>query len=250
MMLVAVAVVLFWRAFTRLPYRWFCIGAALWFAAMAVKESVVPIDSVIFPRLVRLLPPPILFGSLYVGLECALCEIGLTWLAVLVWPQLGRDAGRAIGIGIGAGAFEACFLAMFAAVPVIGALAGTANSESVRSRVDSAAQLNAVFWLIPIVERIIAILGHAGTRALVLLGSTQRRPWMIFWSFAIFAIADGSVAAVHMSGIVENYSMWWLELAYLPLALVSIPVVLWCYQRWGRFEPPNTPSHFDVVSVT
>ena len=46
--------------------------------------------------------------------------MGLKWLAVLVWPQLGRDADRTIGIGIGARAFEACFLSILAAVPVIG----------------------------------------------------------------------------------------------------------------------------------
>jgi hypothetical protein len=249
MMLVAIVAVLSWQAFTSLRYRWFCVGAALWFAAMAVKEAIVPIDAVVFPRVVRSVPPAVLTGGLYVGLECAVCEIGLTLLAVLIWPQLGRDAERAIGIGVGAGAFEACFLAAFAAAPIIGALVGWFDSESVRTRVDRASQLTTAFWLVPSVERIIAILGHAATRALVLLGATRRRPWMIFWAFAIFAAGDAIVTAVHMLGIVDQRSMWWLELAYFPLAVVSIPVIYWCYSQYRSSVPAETTNRL-LVSIT
>jgi hypothetical protein len=216
---------------------------------MAVKEAIVPIDAVVFPRVVRSVPPAVLSGSLYVGLECAACEIGLSLLAVLLWPQLGRDAERAIGIGIGAGAFEACFLAAFTVAPIVGALAGWFDSESVRTRVDRAAQLSAAFWLVPSVERIVAILGHAATRALVLLGATRRRPWMIFWAFAIFAAGDAIVTAVHMLGIVDSHSMWWLELAYFPLAVVSIPIIYWCYSHYRSSAPAEPPNHL-LVSVT
>ena len=69
MMLVAIASVLSWRSFTGLSYRWFCVGAALWLSAVALKHAIEPIDAVFFPWLVRLIPPPVLTGSLYVGLE-------------------------------------------------------------------------------------------------------------------------------------------------------------------------------------
>jgi hypothetical protein len=27
-------------------------------------------------------------------------------------------------------------------------------------------------------------------------------------------------------------SIWWLELAVAPFAILSIPIVLWCWKRW------------------
>jgi hypothetical protein len=249
MVFVAVAAVSSWRTLTRLPYRWFCVGAGLWLLAMLAKQAMMPVDELVYPRWVKLLPPAVLSGALYVGLQCALIEIGLTWLAARLWPALGRDASRAIGIGIGAGAFEAFYLGALAAAPVIGVLADGENSTSARAQADSTAQLSAFFWLIPSIERVIAILVHAATRALVVLGSAHRRPWMIFWGFVIFALGDALVTAFYLSGLGGKVSMWWLVLLYLPLGLVSIPILKWCYAHWGSTNASSTPNHFDVASV-
>jgi hypothetical protein len=132
---------------------------------------------------------------------------------------------------------------------VIGVLAGGENSASVRAQANSAAQLSAVFWLIPSIERVIAILVHAATRALVLLGSTHGRPWMIFWAFVIFGLGDALVTAFFLSGLGGEVSLWWLVLLYLPLGLASIPILKWCYANWGSSNASSTPNHFDVVSV-
>jgi len=64
-------------------------------------------------------PLQVLGGGLFLGIQSSLFEIGLTFLAVLIWRQLGRDADRAIGIGIGAGAFEALLLGIASFIAIL-----------------------------------------------------------------------------------------------------------------------------------
>jgi hypothetical protein len=236
MMLVACAAVVFWRRLTHLPYRWFWIGAALWTLAVAIKFAIaIPTNGPIFKFLESALTYPLnLFaGGLFGGLESSLTEIGLTWLAVKKWPQIGQNAERAIGIGVGAGAFEAFLLGLLAAMAVIAALAGVEKTEIVREQVDAVAKRDSLFWLLGTAERTIAILCHTSTRALVLLGVVHKRAWMVFWGFAIFTILDGTVTAAHLTGKLGTFSMWWIELTLLPMALASIPILRWCYVRWS-----------------
>ncbi len=178
----------------------------------------------------------VLGGGLFVGLQSSLFEIGLTLLAVLIWRQLGKDSGRAIGIGIGAGAFEALLLGITSLVAIIALLAGLPGTEKIGEGIKTVAATTPLFWLIAPIERIIAILCHASSRALVLLGATRRRPMMILWGFIIFTLLDGVAGAAHVSGKIGHISMWWIELAILPFALVSIPILRWCYTRWRKQE--------------
>jgi hypothetical protein len=245
MMLVATVAVVFWRRLTRLPYRWFWVGAALWFVAVAIKFAVaIPTNGPVFKFLAGTLPAPafIVVGGLYGGLQSSLCEIGLTWLAVLRWRQIGRDAERAIGIGVGAGAFEAFLLGLAAGIGVITVIAGVENTEPLRQQIDAAAGSNRLFWLIASAERVIAILCHASTRALVILGVVHRRPWMIFWGVFIFTVLDAIATGAHLTGKLGSISMWWIELAILPLAIVSIPILRWCYSRWGAAASGTAPQ--------
>jgi hypothetical protein len=238
MMLVAVAAVVFWRRLTRLRYRWFWVGAALWAIAVAIKFGIaIPTNGPIYKSLSQSFSPAafVAAGGLYGGVQSSLCEIGLTWLAVLVWRDWGRDADRAIGIGVGAGAFEAFLLGLAAAMVVAAAFSGANEAQNIRQQIDAVADVSPVFWLIATAERIIAILCHASSRALVLLGTFHRRPWMVFWGFVIFTYIDSVATAAHLTGKLGTFSMWWIEFALAPAALISIPILWWCYSRWGEF---------------
>jgi hypothetical protein len=162
-----------------------------------------------------------------------LFEIGLTFLAVCMWRQLGRDANRAIGIGIGAGSFEAGLLGAGSLVAMLLAIAGVAGTEGVRAQVDKLAAGTALFWLLGPVERAIAIACHASSRALVLLGTTHRKPGMVVWGFVLFALLDSVAGIAIVSGKMGKISMWWIELAVAPCAIISVPILRWCYRRWG-----------------
>ncbi len=87
-------------------------------------------------------------------------------------------------------------------------------------------------WLVAPVERVSAVLVHAATRALILLGLTYRKPMMVFWGFWIFALLDSIAGVAQLSGKLGTSSLWWVELAIAPFALISIPVLRFCAERF------------------
>ncbi len=237
MMIVASAAVIYWRRVLKLQLRWFCLGAGLWAVAVVLKGVCALLTSkAVIAFMEENLPYPLLIlgGGLFIGIRSSLFEIGLTLLAVLIWRQLGRDANRAIGIGIGAGAFEALLLGIGSFAAILAYLSGLPGTEKVREGIDALAAVTPLFWLLAPIERIIAILCHASSRALVLLGVTNRKHMLVFWGFPIFAGLDGVAGAAYVSGKIGQISMWWIELAILPFALISIPILKWCYTNWAR----------------
>ena len=244
MMVVAAVAVIYWRRTTRLPYGWLWAGAGLWAVAVFIKFAIaIMTNAAVFTILGKLLSHPALvaIGGLYGGVQSSLCEIGFTWLAVQRWRQFGQDADRAIGVGVGAGAFEAFLLGLLSLVGLLAILAGAPGTEPGRQALEQSAAVTPVFWLVAPVERILAILCHASSRALVLLGAVHHRPLMIFWGFLIFTCIDGIATAVHVAGNFGTYSVWWIELALLPFAIVGIPILKWCRSNWGPAPTASQP---------
>lgn len=241
MMTIAVFAVVFWRRVSRVGMRWFWVGAGLWTVAVALKFTCAALTNEIVLNCLKGLSHPLYVasGGLFIGVQSSAFEMGFTLLAVLIWHQLGRDAGRAIAIGLGAGAFEAFLLGLAA---LVGGLTLTfaqgPEVEEALKGLEQTASVTPHLWLIGTVERIIAILCHASSRAMILLGVTKKKPMLIFWGFLIFTLLDGIAGGVHVAGWIGKFSMWWVELTLLPFALVSIPILVWCYKRWR--EPLNT----------
>src|SRR5262245_33256285 len=137
MMAVAGGSVVYWRRVCGLPLKWFWVGAGLWTVAVILKIgwSVLTNQAILLFMKERL--PHAVFvvlGGGFVGVQSSLFEIGLTFLAVCVWRQLGQDANRAIGIGIGAGAFEAGLLGAFSLVAMLLTIAGVAGTDIFRNQ--------------------------------------------------------------------------------------------------------------------
>ncbi len=82
---------------------------------------------------------------MYGGLLSSCTEVGLTWLAVAIWHDFGRDAARAIGIGVGAGAFEAILLGLITAASVGIALTGVEGTGPLRHKSKSVRRLTRFF---------------------------------------------------------------------------------------------------------
>ncbi|MGD0654996.1 MAG: YhfC family glutamic-type intramembrane protease [Thermoguttaceae bacterium] len=237
MMLVGAVAVIYWKRTSHACFCWFWIGAGLWTVAVAVKVvCALASNAAVIGFLKHNLPYPLLVacGGLFLGIESSLCEMGFTLLAVWIWRQLGREAGRAIAVGVGAGAFEAFLLGAGALVTALVAIAGLPAAEQIGQELSKAAATTPLFWLIGPTERIIAILCHASSRALILLGVANRRFAMVFWGFVIFTSIDGIAGAAHVSGKLGTFSVWWIELAILPFALISVPILRWCYRHWNE----------------
>ncbi len=245
MIAVGAAAVVYWRKISGLGSAWLWLGAGLWTVAVALKfASALALNQKVIGLLAAKHSAPLLLagGAVFLGIESAFFEVGLTFAAVLIWRPLGRDAPRAIGIGVGAGAFEALLLGLAVLTAGVIALRGTASGLETAEEIQKAAAATPLFWLALPFERAIAILGHAASRALVLLGTAHRRPTMICWGWLLFALVDGIAGAFQLTGKVGRISMWWIELAVLPFALLSIPILRWCWRRW--------PQNQDCIHAT
>jgi hypothetical protein len=235
MMLVALAAVWYWRRVAGVSARWYWIGAGLWTVAVLVKVLIALVSNPVVIGFLKSRLPHALFvaaGGLYLGVESSVCEIGLTLLAGLRWRQLGRDARRAIAVGVGAGAFEALLLGIAATAGVVAWLAGAPGTEGVGGELQKAAA-TPLFWLLGPVERVTAIICHASSRGLVLLGVRYGKGAMIALGFLIFTMLDGVAGAVILSGLIGVISSWWFELAFSVFALVSLPLLRGMFLRWG-----------------
>ena len=235
MMVVAGSAVIYWRRASGLQFRWFWAGASLWAVAVVLKALFsMLLDGIILACIgthVQSRVSFVLAGGLYLGFRSSLFEMGLTFLAVLLWRQLGRDANRAIGIGMGAGAFEALVLGIGSFAGIMALLDRLPGTEPFREAIETAATVTPVFWLASPVERALALVTHASSRTLVLLGVTRRKPMMIFWGFLIFALLDSVGGAALATGKMGKISTWWTDLAILPFALISIAILRWCHRR-------------------
>ncbi len=237
MMIVAAVAAVYWCRAARCQVRWLWVGAGLWTVSVALKVVCALLtNGPVIEFMKENLPYSLLVagGGLYLGIQSSVFEMGFTLLAVLIWRQLGRDADRAIGIGVGAGAFEAFLLGISSFAVMVALVMGVPGLEAVRAELKTAAAVTPLLWLVAPVERIIAILCHASSRALILLGVVKRKPMMVFWGFLIFTLIDSIAGAAHVSGKLGTFSMWWIEFAILPVALVSIPILRWCCKRWPR----------------
>jgi|SRR5690554_5709936 len=239
MILVALIPVIYWRKKTELEHGWFWAGAGLWATSVALKvvSSLLlsgPLIGYLRENLSHTLTA--IVGGLYYGIQSSFFEIGFTLIAVLIWQQLGKNSERAIGVGIGAGSFEALLLAFASIVTTIPYMLGVDIEIELSAVLDATAEATPLFWLVPPAERIIAILCHVASRALVILGVTKRRYILVFWGFLLFTLLDGVAAGFHVYGVVGEISTWWIELTLLPFALISIPIIVWCYKKWKKAD--------------
>jgi hypothetical protein len=234
---VALAAVVCWYLVSGVRARWFLAGAALWAVAVALKVLCArQIDKPVIEFLHAHLPSYPVFvtcGGLFTGVESSLFEMGVTMLGVLIWPSLGHGAGRAIAIGVGAGAIEALLLGIYSLVVGLGKFAGSNGPPTPKEKIAIEENATPLFWLVAPVERTIAILCHASSRAMVLLGAVYGNCDMIFWGVVLFALLDGVAGAAHISGKLETISLWWIELALSPFALASVPILMWCYEKYA-----------------
>ncbi len=249
MTLVSIIAVLWWRRRSGAQWRWFWVGAAVWTVGVALKFAwAIPLNAPILAAIEAAVPHDVylVLGGIYIGLLTGVFEIGITLVAAMIWKNMCRDAARGVAVGVGAGAFEAILLGVAATLAVIVALAvgGEARQELTQVMTQSA-KTTSLIWLVGPVERVIAILCHISSRALVLLGVARGRwRWPFFWGFIILTAVDAVAGYAHLAGMLGNVSMWWIELAFAPAALVSVPVIVWCVRSWPA-PTTATPSEQD-----
>ncbi len=253
MTIVGLTAVLLWRWWSGAPWRWFWAGAAVWAVGVFLKFAfAIPLNGPILGALKEIMPHDayMLAGSLYIGSLTGVFEIGITLAAALVWRQMARDSARGVAVGVGAGAIEAMLLGAGMAAGVLILLAVKPDLLDARFAAQ-ARMLDAtpLWWLAGSVERVIAILCHTSSRALLLWGIARRR-WVLPFAvaFLLMSAIDAVAGWTHLSGFLGKGSLWWIELAIAPAAVVSIPIIAWCVAYWPasgaeprQDDPPLDP---------
>jgi len=249
MNLVGVAFVFGWKAWSHTQWRWFLVGAAIWTVGVALKFLCAYfLNEPTLEGLKASLPhiAYVAAGSIYVGLLTGVFEIGITLLACLIWRSMAREPNRAVAVGVGAGAFEAILLGLLPLVSVLAIVVGVQGSEQMAAGISRLAAVTPVLWLVGPVERVLAILCHTSSRALVLLGVARRR-WSFFWyGFGIMTAIDAIAGVAYLTGALGQISTWWIELAIAPFALAGLPIIAWCLRNWPQQTPP---AHEQVAEM-
>ncbi len=238
MVIVGAVSIWFWRTRSHAQWRWFWAGAAVWIVGVALKFAwAVPLNAPILQGLKSALPhwAYLVAGSIYVGLLTGVFEIGITLLAGLMWRQMTADAARGVAVGFGAGGFEAMLLGLAAMAAAGAALVDPTSAVSGSFAVAAMTPVR-LFWLVGIVERMLAIACHVSSRALVLFGIGAGRRWPVVAGFLLMTSVDGVAGFAILSGLVGRINPWWIELAIAPFAVVSIPIVAWCVRNWPGAE--------------
>ncbi|MHC4591972.1 MAG: YhfC family glutamic-type intramembrane protease [Planctomycetota bacterium] len=245
MVLVGLGFAIGWKVRSRVRWRWFWAGAAIWAVGVTLKiAAAVPLNKPVLGALKAALPNSayLILGSLYVGLLTGIFEIGVTLAAGLIWRGMARKAARAVAVGLGAGGIEAILVGLVSFAGVLAALSGLSGSGQARAAVASSTALTSVAWLVGPVERVLAVLCHTSSRALVLLGIAKRR-WRYFWfGFLIMTAIDAIAGYTHIAGLLGRISLWWVELAIAPFAVASVLIILWCLRNWPAEDAPPSAA--------
>jgi len=233
--IICVVLLIGWKVKSNSSFKWPLIGAGAWFAGVVLKFGFAylfnnPILEVLKESFGQ--TGYLSLGSIYIGLLTGVFEIGVTLVFVLLIKGIYENAQRGIGIGLGAGTIEALLLGFSQIGAFAMVISGSPGSSDIITGLVNATVHTPLVFLVAPVERIIAILCHTSSRALVVL-SVVRKKQIYFWAgFLIMTAIDAIAGYAHLAGYVNTVSTWFIELALLPFAIVSIPIIKWCIKNW------------------
>jgi uncharacterized membrane protein YhfC len=234
--MICVVLLIGWKVKSSSSFKWPLIGAVTWFVGVVLKFGFAylfnnPILEVLKKSFGQ--TGYLSLGSIYIGLLTGVFEIGVTLVFVLFIKGIYENAQRGIGIGLGAGTIEALLLGFSQIGAFAMVISDSPGSSDIITSLVNATIHTPVFFLVAPAERIIAILCHTSSRALVVL-SVVRRKQIYFWAgFLIMTAIDSIAGYAHLSGYVGTVSTWWIELALVPFAVASIYIIKWYYENWS-----------------
>lgn len=232
-----------WKKQSGISLKWILLGGGVWAVGVILKFIFAfTLNRPILAWIESLFAQTgvLSIGSIYIGLLTGVFEIGITLVFALFIKGMYQNYKRGIGIGIGAGGIEAFLIGFSQIVSFVLVLSGQPSSNQIMASIAQTAVVTPVLYLIGPVERIIAILCHTSSRSLVLFAVAKKK-YVYFWAgFLIMTAIDAIAGYVHLAGLLNKINMWWVELALLPFALISIPVIKWCIKNWDSTQEQLT----------
>ena len=203
MIAVGVISVLFWQSDNVSLWWVFALGSSGWIVSLVLKLAwAVPLNKVIVTGLNRLAGESAgkLVSWIYIGLLTGIFECGVTYLFVVKSRLKTSDWNQAVAFGIGFGATEAVVLGLVSFIgSLVTILSFDHSNADEKKKIIKAANRGTALILLPIVERITALVIHAFSCVLIVYGvHTRHAIW--FWLSFAFKSAIDSFA---MWGIVD-----------------------------------------------
>eukprot|EP01009_Symbiontida_sp_KSa7_P007449 NODE_4304_length_352_cov_498.821782_g3705_i0.p1 GENE.NODE_4304_length_352_cov_498.821782_g3705_i0~~NODE_4304_length_352_cov_498.821782_g3705_i0.p1 ORF type:complete len:106 (+),score=21.45 NODE_4304_length_352_cov_498.821782_g3705_i0:31-318(+) len=89
-------------------------------------------------------------------------------------------------------------------------------------------------WIMPPIERSLAMVCHVTCRSMVLLGHRKGDKAMKWYGYTLFALLDGIAGGFHYTGQMNNISMWWVQLAISPIAAAAGYWMKHCWKTYPQ----------------
>lgn len=231
MCVVGLAAALVARRTTSTAWKWIAFGGLLWAGAMVPK---VILGYFVHGPVMEFLaehftgPVYLLLVGAFGGLLSSSTELGLTLIAAFALREIGKRPRQALGIGAGAGALEAIVLGLlFLLMAFLCHIGGFPEPELYCESDPGGLEMTPMAWLIGPVERVMAILLHTVTRALIFIGVATGRYRLVIFSFVLFVLNDGIAEAWHASGLLETTNFWLVELSFFPITIACVFLFKW-----------------------
>ena len=252
LLIIAVCLILLikWKVKTAESFIYPLLGAAAWFISIIAKFLFAywlnnPILEFIKSSFGQ--TGYLSLGSIYIGALTGIFEIGIALVFVLFIRKLYENAERGIGYGLGAGTIEALLIGFSQIGALIMLVSQAQGSSKIITEYSSLASNTPLLFFVAPVERIIAILCHTSSRALVVLAVAKKKQIYFWLGFLIMTGIDTIAGYAHLAGIVNTISTWWIELTLLPFAILSILIILWYFKNW---ESPRIVVSSEHESTT
>ncbi|UCF69756.1 MAG: YhfC family intramembrane metalloprotease [candidate division WOR-3 bacterium] len=238
--LLTAAITVWAKRHLSISWKWLLVGAGTWVVGVIFKFVTAyfanaPLLQIIKSSFGDFCYAPL--GGVYIGLLTGVFEIGMTLVFALLVRQMLEKPEYALGVGLGAGLIEALLIGLSSVGSFVTAMVGATGSNAITGAVAQAAVLTPFIWLISSVERMIAVACHASSRTLVIFAVAHRKQRYFWTGFLILTLIDSIAGYYHLSGLINKVSSWWIELLLLPVAVVSIPIIKWCFRKWQN--PPQ-----------
>lgn len=238
-LIISIGAIIWWKRRYHDSLKWIWIGGGVWAVGVILKfVFAILLNNPILMAINNVLNHTgyLVIGSLYIGSLTGIFEIGITLLLAILIKSTHRTPSRAIGIGIGAGCVEAILIGLSQFGNVIYVLSGAPGSGDVVGSLAQTMVINPVFFLLAPVERTLTILCHTSSRVLTFYAAARKK-YLFFWAgFLLMTGLDAIAGYVHLAGLLNQITMWWIELALLPFAVISIPIIIWCLKHWPEIK--------------
>lgn len=241
MMGVAVLLALWWRLRTRTPGRWFWLGGALWLVAQFL---IILRNTWLDPIALNAIKASVSFNAyalldaIYSSAFTGVLEIGVLVLWGILWRNKLSNARCVLALLVGVITAQAFVQGLGTTIHRSFSFSANAPELQAALYTDTVPRLMAtpLLWLAQPVECVLTIGCGLGVCTLALMGIASKRGTYVWRAVLLLTIYHTIPAAFWRSGMVGKVSTWWMVLALVPLAALSLFIASWCWRTWPEAE--------------